>query len=65
MLFFQSQSMKTVHPNEKNVFVMHNHKKNGDYHESPSFSHLMMNFNSKKVEIKAFLAKPMHENRAS
>ena len=37
-----------MYPNEKNMFIMPNHEKSGDYHESPSLSHLMMNIDSKE-----------------
>ena len=39
--FLANPSIKTVHPNDKNVFIVHNHCKNRDYRESPSLSHLM------------------------
>ena len=32
---------KTVHPDEKNMFIMPNHKKNMNYNENPSLSHWM------------------------
>ena len=30
------------------MFIVPNHKKNGDYHESPSLAYLIMNFDSKE-----------------
>ena len=37
-LFLQNEGIKTMHPNEKNVLIVLNHHKNGDYYENPNLA---------------------------
>ena len=39
-LFLQNESIKIVHPNEKNVLIVLNHHKNGDYYDNPNLANL-------------------------
>ena len=41
-------SIDIVYPNEKKMFMVPNHEKNGDYEEYTSLSHFTMNFNYTK-----------------
>ena len=55
-----------MYPDGQNMFIVPNHKKNLDYHENQGLSHFLDNVDSKEtVEVKAFLANPKHQNRAS
>ena len=40
-LFLANQSIKTMYPNVENVFIVPNHKKNGDCYECLRLSYLM------------------------
>ena len=39
--FFQIQSIYIMYPNVKNMIVVPNHKKNGDFYENPGWPHFM------------------------
>ena len=39
--FLANPKQQNYASNNKNVFIVLNHRKNGDYHENPSLSHLM------------------------
>ena len=65
--FFAKPKHQTVHPTENNMFIVPNLKKSGDCHENLSLSHfdgwtLILR---KIMKIKAFPAKPKHQNYAS
>ena len=38
--FLKKQTANIMHPNEKNMFRVANHKNNGDYYEYAILSHL-------------------------
>ena len=58
-LFMQDQNINILYPNEKNMIIVPNHKKNGDYYKNPCLSNLMNDFLFKEKWWKeAFLAKP-------
>ena len=60
------QSIKTVHPHDKNMFNAHNHCKNGDYYNNPSLLDLMDELWSKENSRKyTSLVKPKHQNCVS
>ena len=40
----KTPSINIVYPNMENMTVVPNHKKNGDYYEDPSLTHLTTNF---------------------
>ena len=55
-----------MYHNEKNMFIMSSLKKSANYQENPSLSHLIDEFRflGKWWKIKAFQAKPKHQNYA-
>ena len=63
-LFLPNQSINIIYPNEKNIIVVHNHKKNEDYYEISSFDGCTLVL-QKMVKRKAFHAKPKHQYHVS